>query len=72
LALAAGTDGLDVVRRIAADLHRHLAPRGAVLLEVSPEQTAATRDLLLKTGLFGTVDVVRDMDRNDRVIRAVH
>lgn len=71
LALAAGADGLDVVRRIAAGLAEHLTPHGAVLLEVSPEQTTATRELLVETGLFTSVDVVRDMDRNERVVRAV-
>ena len=34
LALAAGADGLDVVRRILAEASRHLTPNGALLCEV--------------------------------------
>lgn len=71
LALAAGPDGLDVVRRIVAELDHWLAPSAAVLLEIAPEQAASTRSLLQETGLFSTVDVIRDMDRNDRIVRGV-
>jgi ribosomal protein L3 glutamine methyltransferase len=34
LALRAGSDGLDVVRRILAGLPRHLEPGGALFVEV--------------------------------------
>jgi ribosomal protein L3 glutamine methyltransferase len=34
LALAAGSDGLDLVRRILAEAHRHLKPDGSLLCEV--------------------------------------
>lgn len=37
-ALDGGTDGLDVLRRLAAGAARWLAPGGAVLVETSEEQ----------------------------------
>ena len=48
LALAAGPDGLDVVRRILAAAHAHLNPGGVIAIEVGPNQdlvTAAFPDL---------------------------
>ncbi len=48
LALAAGTDGLDVVRRILAQAHKHLTPGGVLAVEVGHNQdlvTAAFPDL---------------------------
>ncbi len=38
LALRAGTDGLDIVRRILAGLHRHLEPDGALFVEVGDSE----------------------------------
>ena len=48
LALAAGADGLDVVRRILAEARAHLNPRGVLAVEVGHNQdlvTAAFPDL---------------------------
>lgn len=50
LALEAGPDGLDLYRRLVADLPRVLAPGGAVAIEIDPSQ-AETAPLLLAAGL---------------------
>ena len=71
LALAAGADGLDVVRRIVSGLSRRLADGGALLLEIDPQQAAATTDIVRGCGLFRDVVAVKDLARVDRVIRAV-
>ena len=42
LALAAGADGLDVVRRILAQAHKHLKPGGAIAIEVGHNQDLVT------------------------------
>jgi release factor glutamine methyltransferase len=71
LALDAGTDGLDVIRRIAAAMGPYLRERSAVLIELSPEHARAAATVFEATGLFSRVDLVRDLDRVERVLRAV-
>ena len=51
LALTAGPDGLDAVRRIAAAAPGHLVPGGWLLLEHGFEQAEAVRALLAAAGL---------------------
>lgn len=46
LALDGGDDGLDLVRAVAIDLSRIMAPGGAVGFEVDPSQVSATEHLL--------------------------
>lgn len=41
LALAGGTDGLDIVRRILVQARAHLQPRGVILIEVGSGRAAA-------------------------------
>ncbi len=43
LALGGGADGLDFVRRLLAEAHRHLAPRGALVVEVGDGRRAVER-----------------------------
>lgn len=71
LALQAGADGLDVVRRIAAEAAPYLRERSAVLIELSPEHAREAVRIFEATGLFSRVDLIRDLDRVDRVLRAV-
>ncbi|MFC8921228.1 putative protein N(5)-glutamine methyltransferase [Cellulosimicrobium sp. NPDC057127] len=58
VALDGGSDGLDVLRRVAADARTWLAPGGHLLTEVSEGQCAAVVDVLHAAGL--AVRVVRD------------
>ena len=69
IALSPGGDGLNAYRAIAAGSGAHLAPGGAILLEIGPTQAAAVTDLLGRAG-FGDIDVVQDMDGRDRVVQA--
>ncbi|MCA9244998.1 MAG: peptide chain release factor N(5)-glutamine methyltransferase, partial [Phycisphaerales bacterium] len=71
LALAAGADGLDVVRRIVDGLSARLAAGGALLLEIDPQQADATIDIVRGSGLFQDVVAIKDLARVDRVVRAV-
>ena len=65
-ALASGADGLDAIRRIAADAPAHLAPGGWLLLEHGWDQGAAVRALLGAAGLV-EVATVRDLEQRDRI-----
>ena len=51
LALAAGADGLDAIRQIAAGAAAALAPGGLLLIEHHHDQSAAVRALLAAAGL---------------------
>lgn len=58
-ALASGKDGLDAVRRIAADARQWLKPGGALLLEHGYDQAEAVQALLRE---FGYTDVASQRD----------
>ena len=62
LALDGGADGLAFYRRIAAEYRKHLAPGGALLLEIGWDEAEAVR------ALFGGGRVLRDLNGRDRVI----
>lgn len=67
LALTAGRDGLDLIRRCIADLRRVLAPGGAAFFECDPPQATAVADLLASAGLRPSI--VRDLQGAMRVVR---
>jgi release factor glutamine methyltransferase len=66
-AVAAGRDGLDLIRRAANDLRRVLAPGGTALFECDPPQAREVARLLAGHGLRTTV--VRDLAGSERVVR---
>jgi release factor glutamine methyltransferase len=65
LALFAGEDGLDVIRRLIAVLAT--APVARVALEIGPEQAAQVSALLRAAG-FAEVEVRRDLAGLERVV----
>ncbi|HLF98303.1 MAG TPA: peptide chain release factor N(5)-glutamine methyltransferase [Methylococcaceae bacterium] len=65
-ALAAGTDGLDAIRRIVPAALFRLAPGGALLLEHGYDQGAAVQDLLAEAG-FRAVVTHADLQGHPRV-----
>ncbi len=62
VALDGGGDGLDVHRRVAAEVVRWLAPGGAVLIETGRTQAAWTALLLEGAGLSASVVSDDDID----------
>ncbi len=66
-ALDGGRDGLSVIRRIAEEAGAYLRPGGWLLLETGCSQGETVRELLTQAG-FHDVEVVRDLERRDRVV----
>ena len=65
-ALAAGADGLDCIRKIAACAPAHLVPGGWLLLEHGYDQADAVADLLVAAG-FREIRRWQDLGGVDRV-----
>ena len=65
-AVIAGADGLDLIRRCAADVPRVLAPGGAAFFECDPPQAAEIAALLSPLGLRART--VKDLAGADRVV----
>jgi release factor glutamine methyltransferase len=68
-ALAAGEDGLKVIRRLVMDARRILSPSGFVALEIGAGQRAAVEGIFGQHGLE-VVEVVKDLQGHERVIVA--
>ena len=65
--LDGGSDGLDLVRRVAADAAGWLAPGGRVLTEVSEEQAPVVAALFEAAGL--SAEILEDEDLYATVVR---
>ncbi len=69
-ALAAGRDGLDDIRQIAAAAPAHLRPGGWLLVEHGWQQGAAVREIFSAAGLHA-VETVKDLEARERVTLGV-
>lgn len=69
LALEAGADGLDVVRRILAGAERYLADSGALMLEIAYDQGPQTLALFEQAGYLKACKIVKDHAGRDRVVQ---
>ena len=70
LALHAGPDGLDVIRRIADKAASFLGIDGALMLEIGAHQAAAVTDLVRQARGFSDIRVDKDFRGHDRVMIA--
>ena len=69
-ALASGSDGLDVVRRLLAAAPGWLRPGGALLVEIGEEQGPAARALVAADARYAESSVHRDFRGCERVLEA--
>lgn len=68
-ALAAGEDGLKVIRRLVMNARRVLSPSGFMALEIGAGQRAAVEEIFGQQN-FDVVEVVKDLQGHERVIVA--
>jgi release factor glutamine methyltransferase len=68
-ALAAGEDGLKVIRRLVMNARRFLSPSGFVALELGTGQRPAVEEFFGQQG-YEVVEVVKDLQGHERVIVA--
>jgi release factor glutamine methyltransferase len=66
LALFAGTDGLDINRRLIPAAHTALIPGGFIALEIGYGQSAAVNELLAESG-FEQIEFIPDLRNIPRV-----
>ena len=69
MALFAGADGLEVIRRLVAEAGDHLSPGGWLLFELSPEQIETVETELAEAG-FSEIERRFDLARLARVVGA--
>jgi release factor glutamine methyltransferase len=71
LALAAGPDGLDIIKRIIEESPQFLKDGAALMMEISNDQGPAVQKLLEDTGNFETITIEKDYNNLDRLAIAV-
>jgi release factor glutamine methyltransferase len=70
-ALFAGAEGLDVIRRLAAQTRYRLRPGGHIVLEIGYDQRDRVERLLVDLG-YTSVQVRPDLAGRDRIASATH
>ena len=68
LALDGGEDGLDFYRLIAKECPKYLNENGVILLEIGYNQGEDVKNLFSD---FSSVEIIKDYENNDRIIKAV-
>lgn len=71
LALDGGASGLEIYKKIAAEAGEHLKKKGALFLEIGHNQGPALKEILEGTGIFAEVEVMKDYNGFDRMVKAV-
>ncbi len=70
LALFAGDDGLDVIRRLVAEAPEYLAPNGKLIFEIGDTQAEAVRSMMDAQPTYRTYKLLRDYAQKERVVLA--
>ncbi len=69
-ALVAGEDGLDFYRKIIPDISKFLTHNGWLIVEIGMGQADAVKEMIKKTGKFKRLEVVNDLSKIPRVLKA--
>ncbi len=70
VALFAGTDGLDIIRRIVIEAPQFLNADGKLILEIGCDQSDTVQDLIKAQPAYKRCDVIRDYAGIERVLLA--
>ena len=70
IALFAGADGLDIIRRIVTDAPQFLNPQGKLILEIGHNQSHAVQDLIRLQPTYKRCEVIKDYSGIERVVLA--
>ena len=70
IALFAGDDGLDVIRRLIAGAPKYLAPTGKLILEIGATQANTVRTLLAAEAAYATYKLFNDYAGKERIVLA--
>jgi release factor glutamine methyltransferase len=69
-ALHGGSDGLEIYRKILAQIKPHLKPNAALMLEIGCNQGLDVKNLIEQTNIFKNIKIEKDLSNNDRIIIA--
>jgi len=69
-ALDGGEDGLDYIRKIIAEAPDHLTPNGILLVEIGFDQGERVKKLAETTGKYTEIKLIKDLNGNDRILKA--
>ena len=70
IALDGGKDGLDFYRTIASESYKYLANNGIILMEIGYNQKEKVTNIFKESGKYKTIECIKDLSNNDRVIIA--
>ncbi len=70
IALFAGVDGLDIIRRIVTDAPQFLNPQGKLILEIGHNQSHAVQALIRSQPAYKRCEAIKDYSGIERVVLA--
>ena len=68
IALDGGNDGLDFYRIIASNGYKYLKNNGTILMEIGYNQKEKVTNIFKKSGKYKSIECIKDLANNDRVI----
>ena len=66
--MTAGTDGLDIIRRIVKTAPDHLNDGGRIMFEIGFNQAEKVARLTESDPRYETIDILRDLNDIDRIV----